>query len=79
MQTTNRTTATLHGLPVLSPQAAAAAGYRSITQGVSVKTEDEILRGMARFSDPARTCWIATYPTKRELAVNTPQVPLETY
>lgn len=46
----------LHGLPVLTPAAAAFAGYESITTNISAAIEAKILAGVCQFRNPDRCC-----------------------
>jgi len=47
---------TLHGLPVLTPAAAALAGYKSVTIDISSTTEKQILVGVCQRRNPQRCC-----------------------
>ena len=47
---------TLHGLPVLTPAAATATGYKSITTDICAAAEKQILAAVCQWRNPQRCC-----------------------
>jgi len=46
----------IHGIPVLTPAAAAATGYKSITVDICAEAEKKILAGVCQWRNPKRCC-----------------------